>query len=78
MEPGDCILFDALTLHGAPGNPSSRDARRFVTRWVGAQAVLAPHGETTIGVLRQQGFDVPFGVGEPVRGRLFPLLPSSA
>jgi len=78
MEPGDCILFDALTLHGAPGNPSSRDARRFVTRWVGAQAVLAPHGENTIGVLRQQGFDVPFGVGEPVRGRLFPLLPYCA
>ncbi len=75
MEAGDCIVFDALTLHGAPGNPSTVDARRFVTRWVGSSAVLAPHGETTIGVLRQQGFDVPFGVGEPVHGRLFPLLP---
>ncbi len=75
MEAGDCIVFDALTLHGAPGNPSAEDARRFVTRWVGSSAVLAPHGENTIGVLRQQGFEVPFGVGEPVHGRLFPLLP---
>jgi ectoine hydroxylase-related dioxygenase (phytanoyl-CoA dioxygenase family) len=78
MEAGDCIVFDALTLHGAPGNPSAQDARRFVTRWVGSSAVLAPHGENTIGVLRQQGFEVPFGVGEPVHGRLFPLLPSPA
>jgi ectoine hydroxylase-related dioxygenase (phytanoyl-CoA dioxygenase family) len=76
MAAGDCIVFDALTLHGAPGNPSTQDARRFVTRWVGSGAVLAPHGENTIGVLRQQGFDVPFGVGEPVRGPLFPLLPT--
>jgi ectoine hydroxylase-related dioxygenase (phytanoyl-CoA dioxygenase family) len=78
MEAGDCIVFDALTLHGAPGNPMAQDARRFVTRWVGSNAVLAPHGENTIGVLRQQGFEVPFGVGEPVHGRLFPLLPSPA
>jgi ectoine hydroxylase-related dioxygenase (phytanoyl-CoA dioxygenase family) len=78
MEAGDCILFHALTLHGAPGNPSATDARRFVTRWVDSTAVLAPHGESTIGVLRQQGFDVPFGVGDPIRGDMFPLLPPKA
>ncbi len=75
MAAGDCILFDALTLHGAAGNPSERDARRFVTRWVGSGAVLAPHGEAMIGVLRGRGFAVPFAVGEPIGGSLFPLLP---
>ena len=75
MDAGDGILFDALTLHGAPGNPGDKDARRFVTRWIGSTARLAPHGETTIGVLRQHGFDVPFGVGEVVQGDMFPLLP---
>lgn len=78
MEAGDCILFDALTLHGAPGNPSAADARRFVTRWVGSAAVLAPHGESTLAVLRQQGFDVPFQVGDHITGSLFPLLPRLA
>ncbi len=76
MRPGDCIVFDALTLHGASGNPSGSDARRFVARWVDSSAVLAPHGESTVAVLREQGFDVPFGVGEPIRGNLFPLLPA--
>jgi len=75
MEAGDAIVFDALTLHGAAGNPSDGDARRFVTRWVHSSAVLAPHGESTLAVLRKQGFDVPFGVGEPIRGEMFPLLP---
>lgn len=78
MQPGDCIVFNALTLHGAPGNPSAADARRFVTRWVGAGAVLAPHGESTVGALREHGFDVPFGVGDPIEGRMFPLLPASS
>ncbi len=75
MAAGDAIVFDALTLHGAPGNPSDGDARRFVTRWVHSSAVLAPHGESTLNVLRQQGFEVPFGVGEAIRGDMFPLLP---
>jgi len=75
MEPGDGILFHALALHGAPGNPSTADARRFVTRWVDGSAVLAPHGESTVRVLRAQGLDVPFGIGEAIRGNLFPLLP---
>lgn len=75
MDAGDGILFDALTLHGAPGNPGHEDVCRFVTRWIGSTTILAPHGETTIGVLRQHGFDVPFGVGDVVSGSMFPLLP---
>lgn len=35
MEPGDCILFHGLTLHGAPGNRSAVRRRAVATRWTG-------------------------------------------
>ena len=42
MEPGDCIVFHALTVHGAPGNPSREHWRRAVsTFWMGDDAVFA-------------------------------------
>jgi len=45
MEPGDCIVFTATTLHGAPGNPSvTRTMRRMSTRWVDRSARFFPRG----------------------------------
>lgn len=42
MEPGDCIAFHGLTVHGAPGNSASDRARRAVsTFWMGDDAVFA-------------------------------------
>lgn len=39
LEPGDCIFFHALTVHGAPGNPSATRRRRaYATRWLGEDA----------------------------------------
>lgn len=36
LEPGDCIFFHGLAVHGAPGNPSaSRRRRGYATRWLG-------------------------------------------
>jgi ectoine hydroxylase-related dioxygenase (phytanoyl-CoA dioxygenase family) len=35
MVPGDAILFDGLTLHGAPGNRSANRRRAFAARWTG-------------------------------------------
>ena len=36
LDPGDCIVFHGLTIHGAPGNPSSERRRRAVsTTWLG-------------------------------------------
>ena len=42
LEPGDCIAFHALTLHGAPGNRGSQRRRAFAARVTGddAQFVL--------------------------------------
>jgi len=31
LEPGDCIAFHALVVHGAPGNPSKVNRRRAVS-----------------------------------------------
>jgi ectoine hydroxylase-related dioxygenase (phytanoyl-CoA dioxygenase family) len=38
MEPGDALVFSALTLHGAPGNPGLCDRRVLSTRWAGDDA----------------------------------------
>lgn len=44
LEPGDCIAFHALTLHGAPGNLSPHRRRAFAARWAGddVRYVLRP------------------------------------
>jgi ectoine hydroxylase-related dioxygenase (phytanoyl-CoA dioxygenase family) len=41
MLPGDAIAFDFRTIHGAPGNSSSRPRRVFSSRWVGDDATYA-------------------------------------
>lgn len=42
MQPGDCIVFHALTVHGAPGNPSQQRGRRALsTFWMGDDATYA-------------------------------------
>jgi len=39
MNPGDCIVFQAKVVHGAPGNASLHHRRRAVsTRWCGDDA----------------------------------------
>ncbi len=38
LEPGDCIAFHALTLHGAPGNPLPIRRRAFAARFTGDDA----------------------------------------
>jgi ectoine hydroxylase-related dioxygenase (phytanoyl-CoA dioxygenase family) len=38
LEPGDCVVFHALTLHGAPGNRQKGRRRAFASRWCGDDA----------------------------------------
>lgn len=74
LQPGDCVLFDARTLHGAPGNHLERPLRRFVTRWITDESVLAPHGKDVIGALAAAGLQAELEVGKPIRGPLFPVI----
>jgi len=39
MEPGDAVLFDFRTVHGAHGNPHGKRRRVLSLRWVGDDAV---------------------------------------
>ena len=38
MEPGDCLVFQAMIVHGSPGNSSSHRRRALSTRWTGDDA----------------------------------------
>ena len=38
LEPGDCVVFHALTLHGAPGNRAGLRRRAIASRWAGDDA----------------------------------------
>lgn len=35
LQPGDAVLFDFRTVHGARGNPTARRRRAFSMRWLG-------------------------------------------
>ena len=38
LEPGDCLIFQAMITHGAPGNTSAGRRRAYSTRWCGDDA----------------------------------------
>ena len=71
LEPGDCIVFHALTVHGAPGNTSPTNRRRAIaTRWTGDDAVF----------VRRSGFmsppfeEVDLQPGAPMDSAYFPVV----
>ncbi len=72
MQPGDAVLFDYCTVHGARGNMSGRTRRALSLRWVGddARYVERPgrtsppfpgHGMVAGQRLRTDWFPVIFG-----------------
>lgn len=38
MEPGDCLVFQAMIVHGSHGNSSNSRRRAWATRWTGDDA----------------------------------------
>lgn len=38
MQPGDCLVFQAMIVHGAPGNTGQHRRRALSTRWTGDDA----------------------------------------
>lgn len=50
MEPGDCLVFQAMTIHGAKGNSDLVQRRRaLATRWTGDDArYVIREGKTSV------------------------------
>jgi ectoine hydroxylase-related dioxygenase (phytanoyl-CoA dioxygenase family) len=70
MEPGDCLAFQAMIVHGAPGNPTSGRRRALATRWTGDDArYCRRRGEVAIPT-KDPGLEH----GAPLTGARFPLV----
>lgn len=71
IEPGDCIVFDMRTLHGAPNTARLATRRRaFSTRWLGDDAVYAKRPGKTFPTLPELGLQP----GDPLDRPMFPVL----
>ena len=71
LEPGDCIVFHMLTVHGAPDTRALKTRRRgFSTRWLGDDAVFATRPWTTSPPFPE----VDLAPGSPMDHPLFPVI----
>lgn len=70
MEPGDCLVFQGMIVHGAPGNPGQHRRRAFATRWTGDDARFCRRpGEVAIPTV-----DPGLEHDVPLTGDRFPLV----
>lgn len=68
VEPGDAIVFHALTLHASRGRPAgNRHRRAIATRWCGDDVRFAPTGEEL-----QVPWPHGLAPGDPLGGPVFP------
>lgn len=73
-NPGDCIIHDSLTVHGAGGNSrGDRRRRALALRYADPAVLYDPKPGTT-----DFGEDPGIAAGAPLDGRLFPLVPVAA
>lgn len=70
MEPGDAVLFDFRTVHGARGNASTRRRRALSLRWVGDDARYAARPGRTSPPFPEHNMKD----GQPLRGDWFPII----
>ena len=70
LEPGDVVAFNAMTLHGSPGNATSDRRRRgYSVRYTGDDVVYAPWPGMTTPLLKEDL--VP---GEPIDSEHYPVV----
>lgn len=70
LEPGDCLVHQALAVHGASGNRTRTQRRRALsTRWTGDDAVYAPRPGMDIKL-----YDDTLQSGSPLDSGKFPLV----
>jgi len=70
VEPGDAVVFDFRTLHGAPANGSAERRRVISVRWVGDDARFARR----LGRTSPPFPDLEYEDGAPFDAPEFPLL----
>ncbi len=80
VEPGDCLIVNTLSVHGAPGNYGVEPVRRYSCRWMEPGALLAPHGDWIAEHLLQLSSGAPRlqGAMEPFDTKMFPVLPNES
>jgi len=69
LDPGDCIAFSGLVLHGVMPTDHSRGSRRFSTRWSG-DAVFFSRGGVCSRSVRETGLSD----GDPLDCDWYPVL----
>lgn len=70
LEPGDCLIFSAMILHGAPANPTTGRRRVLSTRWLGDDArFVKPHTKYQVPTQEPD-----FAEGLSFTGDLYPLV----
>ncbi|KAL3698540.1 hypothetical protein R1sor_012616 [Riccia sorocarpa] len=76
LVPGDCLVHQSFSVHGAPGISSSANRRRaYVTRWVGDDVRWDPRPGTLDFSWRTKGnLDPKLSVGSPMDSDLFPVV----
>lgn len=71
LQPGDCLVFHALTVHGAPGNPHAARRRRVLTTvWFGDDATYGVRPSPPRPNFEGHGLKP----GEPLRSPYFPQI----
>ena len=70
MQPGDCVVFHGLMLHGAHGNPLSYDRRAYSSVWLGDDVVWAERP----GYSRPRFDEAGLSPGDPIESVLFPRI----
>ena len=70
LQPGDCLVFQAMIVHCAPGNRGCSRRRALATRWTGDDArYCARPGEVAIPTA-----DPGLGHGDPMDCEAFPVV----
>ncbi|MDG1437486.1 MAG: phytanoyl-CoA dioxygenase family protein [Emcibacteraceae bacterium] len=70
LKPGDCLVHNFNTIHGAKGNAASKVRRRgYATRWTGEDVVWDPRPGTA-DIISDPGL----APGDPMDSELFPVV----
>jgi ectoine hydroxylase-related dioxygenase (phytanoyl-CoA dioxygenase family) len=69
VQPGDCVAFNAKTIHGATGNSDSRRRAAYSVRWAGNDVVYFPR-PTSSPPYRDPGLSS----GQALESDVFPIV----